>query len=59
MTGGQTKDKAYMKRKEQLLGLKLNVCECSDSELIGDACTAWYGLGKFNSLQEAAAALVK
>ena len=59
VTGGQTKDKDYMKRKEQLLGLKLNVCECSDSELIGDACTAWYGLGKFNSLQEAAAALVK
>ena len=59
VTGGQTKDKGYMKRKEQLLGLKLNVCECSDSELIGDACTAWYGLGKFNSLQEAAAALVK
>ena len=59
VTGGQTKDKGYMKRKEQLLGLKLNVCECSDSELIGDACTAWYGLGKFNSLQEAAAVLVK
>ena len=59
VTGGQTKDKGYMKRKEQLLGLKLNVCECSDSELIGDACVAWYGLGKFGSLQEAAAALVK
>lgn len=59
VTGGQTKDKGYMKRKEQLLGLKLNVCECSDSELIGDACTAWYGLGKFASLQEAAGALCK
>ena len=59
VTGGQTKDKGYMKRKEQLLGLKLNVCECSDSELIGDASTAWYGLGKFASLQEAAGTLCK
>ena len=59
VTGGQTNDAGYMKKKEQRLGVKLNVCKCSDSELIGDACAAWYGLGKFSSLKEAAEALCK
>ncbi|MBO4858294.1 MAG: hypothetical protein J5527_07255 [Treponema sp.] len=59
VTGGQTNDVGYMKKKEQRLGVKLKVCKCSDSELIGDACAAWYGLGKFGSLQEAADSLCK
>lgn len=58
-TGGQTRDSAYMKKKARVLGIDLAVCECSDSELLGDACAAWYGLGKFSSLQEAAQNIVK
>lgn len=59
VTGGQTNDLEYMKKKEALLGMKLKVCKCSDSELIGDACVAWYGLGKYSSIKEAAENLCK
>lgn len=58
VTGGQTQDKEYMKLKSEKLGLELKVGRCSDSELIGDACAAWFGLGKYASLIEAAAKLV-
>lgn len=54
VTGGQTKDEAYMLEKAKILNLKLNVGRCSDSELIGDACAAWVGLGKYKSIAEAA-----
>ena len=54
VTGGQIKDGNYMKKKSERLGIKLVTKKCSDSELIGDACAAWYGLGKYNSLIEAA-----
>ncbi len=59
VTGGQTRDSAYMKKKACVLGVDLVVCRCSDSELLGDACVAWYGLGKYSSLQEAAENIVK
>ena len=54
VTGGQIKDGKYMQKKSQRLGIKLVTKQCSDSELIGDACAAWYGLGKYSSLIEAA-----
>lgn len=56
-TGGQTKDSLFMKKKAKALGLRLSVCKEMDSELLGDACVAWYGLGLYSSLQEAACAL--
>ena len=40
VTGGQTRDSAYMKKKACVLGVDLVVCRCSDSELLGDACVA-------------------
>jgi len=59
VTGGQTKDQSWMKEKSVFLGMKLKVCSCSDSELLGDASVAWFGLGKYNSLPEAAENIVK
>lgn len=58
VTGGQTRNKSYMKKKSERLCIKLLVGRCSDSELVGDACAAWFGLGKYKSLQEAAEKLV-
>lgn len=59
VTGGQTNDLEYMQKKEKFLNMKLKVCACSNSELIGDACVAWYGLGKYSSIKEAAENLCK
>lgn len=58
-TGGQTKAEDYMTRKTAALGLSVGVCQISDAELLGDACAGWVALGKFSSLKEAAAALVR
>lgn len=54
VTGGQTKDIDWMKIKSENLNLKLKIGECLDTELIGDACVAWYGLGVYKTLPEAA-----
>ena len=59
VTGGQTRNKSWMRKKAEALNMNLLVCDCSDSELLGDACVAWYGLGKYNSLQEAALNIVQ
>ena len=59
VTGGQTKNAAYMKRKAQALKITLVEANCDDAELLGDACVAWFGLGRFSSLQEAAGSIVK
>ncbi|MCR4734571.1 MAG: hypothetical protein K5829_06175 [Treponema sp.] len=59
VTGGQTRNSSFMKKKAGFLGIKLHVCTCSDSELLGDACVAWYGLGKYKSLYEASEKIVK
>ncbi len=59
VTGGQTLNNSWMIKKAAYLKMKLIVCSCSDSELLGDACAAWYGLGRYKSLQEAADNIVK
>lgn len=58
VTGGQTMNKNWMKKKAETLGMTLKVCKCSNSELIGNACAAWFGLGKYKTLQEAAENIV-
>lgn len=58
VTGGQTLNQTWMTKKAEALKMKLAVCSFSNSELLGDACTAWYGLGKYQSLQEAAEKIV-
>jgi len=59
VTGGQTKNHFWMKEKSLFLKMNLLVCSCSDSELLGDASVAWFGLGKYKSLQEAAENIVR
>lgn len=41
VSGGQIFDKDLLKKKEELLGLKLVVCECEHAELLGNATVAW------------------
>ena len=62
VTGGQTNDNLLLKEKEERL--KLKILRPSDnhfvhSELLGDACAAWYGLGLYESLQAATKKIVR
>lgn len=59
VTGGQAKNDSWMQRKADTLGMTLEICNCADSELTGDACAAWYGLGDYASIQDAANHIVK
>ncbi|MBR1638157.1 MAG: hypothetical protein IJ688_02090 [Treponema sp.] len=59
VTGGQTKNPHYMERKAAALGMVLVEANCDDAELLGDACVAWWGLGRYGNLQEAAGKIVK
>lgn len=59
VTGGQTKNSGYMKRKSKELNMKLSVANCDDAELLGDACVAYYALNVYDSIQDAALAIVK
>ena len=62
VTGGQTNDELLL--KEKALRLNMKILRPRDnhfvhSELIGDACVAWFGLGVYGSLQEAVEQIVK
>ena len=62
VTGGQTNDELLLKEKSQRLKMKiLRPCENHfvHSELLGDACAAWFGLGVYDSLQTAAKKIVR
>lgn len=59
VTGGQAKNDLWMQRKADSLAMTLEICNCADSELTGDACAGWYGLGLYSSIQDAADYMVK
>jgi xylulokinase len=59
VTGGQAKNDQWMQMKCDTAGMALAVCNCADSELIGDAVTAQAGLGNYRSIREAAHAVVR
>lgn len=64
VTGGQTNDVLLLKEKAELLNMKIlhatvNGQGFAHSELLGDACAAYFGLGKYKTLQEAAENIVK
>lgn len=59
VTGGQAKNDSWMQLKANALGMTLEICNCPDSELTGDACAAWTGLGLYGGLQDAANHIVK
>lgn len=53
ITGGQASNNKRNQMKADITGIKIQVPECSDSELLGDAAMAFTGMKVFNSLQEA------
>ncbi len=62
VTGGQTNDELLLKDKAERLGMK--ILRPADnhfvhSELLGDACAGWFGLGVYDSLQSAAEKIVR
>ncbi len=59
VTGGQAKSDQWLEEKAVNVGMSLAVCRCRDSELTGDAAAAFFGMGIFKSLEEAAAAVTK
>lgn len=59
VTGGQTRDFEFMKRKARTVGIKLAVNRCHHCELLGDACVAFTALGVYSSLVEAAKNIVR
>ena len=59
VTGGQAKNPLWLTHKAECSQINLATCEIPDSELIGDAVLASYGLGLYDSIQEAAEKMVK
>lgn len=53
ITGGQASNDKRNQMKADITGMKIQVPECSDSELLGDAAMALAGMGIFGSIQEA------
>lgn len=63
VTGGQSMDLLLSKEKSELLNMKIlqtiiNGTIFAHSELLGDACAAYVGIGKYKNLQEAAEKIV-
>lgn len=59
VTGGQAKNPLWLTHKAECSKINLATCEVPDSELIGDAVLASYGLGLYDSIQEAADKMVR
>ena len=62
VTGGQTNDELLLREKTGRLGMKIlrpAGGHFVHSELLGDACAAWFGLGEYDSLQSAAENIVR
>ena len=58
-TGGQAKDLSLLKEKSTATGLQIEICQCADAELLGDACAGFTALQIFDDLQTAAEKIVK
>ena len=62
VTGGQSNDKLLLKEKSERLGMKILHSAAGHfvhSELLGDACAGFMGLGCYGSLQEASEKIVR
>lgn len=59
VTGGQANSQKLLQLKSSLSGKKIALLPLCDAELLGDAILARFGLGEYNSIQEAAAQLVR
>lgn len=59
VTGGQAMDQDLLQKKADTVGAKITVAQIADAELLGCAAAAFFRLGKYSSLEEAAKALVR
>lgn len=59
VTGGQARDKDLLAAKEAAVGATITTAQIPDAELLGDAAAAFFRLGTYSSLEEAACALVR
>lgn len=59
VTGGQAKNEAWLKLKANIMNIEIDIPECLDAELIGNASIAFWGLGFFTSVDKAAQKLCK
>ena len=59
VTGGQARDKDLLLAKEAAVGATITTAQIPDAELLGDAAAAFFRLGTYSSLEEAACALVR
>ena len=59
VTGGQARDKELLLAKEAAVGATITTAQIPDAELLGDAAAAFFRLGKYSSLEEAALKIVR
>ena len=59
VTGGQARDKDLIVAKEAAVGATITTAQIPDAELLGDAAAAFFRLGKYSSLEEAASKIVR
>jgi len=59
ISGGQAKNAQWMQAKAEGAGIGISVCNIADAELLGNAVTAQTALGRYDSITDAANALVK
>lgn len=59
VTGGQARDKDLLVAKEAAAGATITTAQIPDAELLGGAAAAFFRLGTYSSLEEAALGLVK
>ena len=59
VTGGQARDKDLLLAKKAAVGATITTAQIPDAELLGDAAAAFFRLGTYSSLEEAACALVR
>ncbi|MBQ4554598.1 MAG: hypothetical protein IJA53_05745 [Spirochaetaceae bacterium] len=58
-TGGQAKNQSWLKLKSEIVEVPFYVQKCADSELVGNAAVALFGLGLYPSIAKAAEDLTK
>ncbi len=59
VSGGQARSTVWNRMKANITGVPILVPAVVDSELIGDACCAYTGLGEFTNLSEGAERMVR
>ncbi|MBR5966864.1 MAG: HAD hydrolase-like protein [Treponema sp.] len=59
VTGGQAQDQDLLQKKADSVGARVAVAQIADAELLGCAAAAFFRLGKYSSLEQAAKGLVR